>query len=66
MPRHRFEVFFASKTKSIKCGAKHTTKICNSFEQRFEGLEDDELVNETATRSDTILYHTCKCMNTKS
>ena len=41
-------------------------EICNSFKQRFGGLEDDELVNERATQRDMILNHICKCMNMKS
>ena len=31
-----------------------------------EGLENDELGNETATQNDTMLNPVCKCMNTKS
>ena len=62
MRRHCLEVFFASKNVTPTI----LQKICNSFEQRFGRLEDDELFNKTATQRDTILNHIGQLMNTKS
>ena len=55
-----------AKTKAINVAPKILQQICDSFQQRFGALEDDELVNETATQSDVILNHICKAMNTKT
>ena len=58
--------FLQAKQKALNVAPNILQEICNSFEQRFGGLEDDELVNKTAKQSDSILYHICKCMNIKS
>ena len=58
--------FLQAKQKALNMVPIILQEICNSFKQRFGGLEDDELVNERATQRDMILNHICKCMNMKS
>ena len=66
--------FLQAKQKALNMVPTILQEICNSFKQRFGGLEDDELVNERATQRDMILInilimilnHICKCMNMKS
>ena len=58
--------FLQAKQKAFNVAPIILQVICDSFEERFGSLEDDGLVNKTATQRDTILNDICQCINTKS
>ena len=58
--------FLQAKQKALNVAPTLLQVIYNSFEERFGSLEDDDLVNKTATQRGTILNHICQCINTKS
>ena len=63
--------FAQAKTKLVQSAPKILQSICNCFDSRygnltFDSRSDEAALEETATKSDILLQHVCKVLNTAS